>query len=67
MSLSQTTGDVRPDDGQFGRILCLIPGCGRCTHFLRSSAFNREGSALSKTPNGKTVASGPGSIRRIPV
>ena len=38
VSLSQTTGDVRPDDEQFGRIPCL----GRRIHFLRSSIQPRR-------------------------
>jgi len=48
MSSGQTTGEVRPDDEQFGPIPSLIWGCSRCAHFLRTGAFNREVSALAK-------------------
>ena len=42
-------------------------GVAGYAHFSRSSAFNREGSALSAASNGKMVVSGPGAIRQIPV
>jgi hypothetical protein len=62
----ETTREVRPDDEQFGRIPCLIRARRRCAHFLRSSAFNREGSALSKAPKWRNLASKSRRIRRIP-
>jgi hypothetical protein len=71
----QATGEVRPDDRQFGYFPCRNSGFGRSSAILCSGGALRDGFAcrvdsrvaLSKAPNCEIIAPEPGPIRRIPV
>jgi hypothetical protein len=67
MGSSQTTGGARPDDRQIGNFPCQNIGFGRSSAILRSRGVLRDGSALSKTPNSRTLATKLEPIRGIPV
>jgi hypothetical protein len=54
------TGEVRPDDRQSGYFPCHNGGFDRVSAILCSSERDRDGSALSKTPNLSILASEPG-------
>ncbi len=66
MSSSQTTGEVRPDDGQIRYFLCQNGGFGPPSATLGSGGARRDGSALSKTPNSRKLASKLQPTRGIP-
>ena len=66
MSSSQTTGEVRPDDQQSGYFACHNGGFSRSSAILCFGGALRDGSALSKTPNWKILASrGPSGKSRM--
>jgi hypothetical protein len=65
MSSSQTTGEARPNDRQIGYLPRQNGRFRRSSAILRSGGAHRDGSALSKTPNSRTLASKPEPIRGI--
>ena len=58
-------GGARPDDRQIGNFPCQNIGFGRSSAILRSGGALRDGSALSKTPNSRTLATKLEPIRGI--